>query len=174
MSFKKICAVATVCIITIEAIVMLIKRYYKKDNIHIENRKMSNADFGMRYIENPFESLVEKEDNSQQPIFVNNPEFKKWKVYKNDILSIIGILVVIIIVIGISIVSFNSRQQQEDALKTEVQRYENSVLQALDNIENNSTVLSERTDSMCFQIKEGIDSLKEIFTKFQKTQNKKK
>lgn len=174
MSFKKTCAVATVCIITIEAIVSLIKRYYKKENIHIESRKMSNVVFGMRDIENPFESLVEKEDNSQQPISVNNPEFKKWKVYKSDILSIVGILVVIILVICVSTVSFNSRQHQEDALKAEVQRYENSVLQALDNIENNSMVLSERTDSISFQIKEGIDSLKEIFTKFQKTQKKKK
>ena len=89
-------------------------------------------------------------------------------------MSIVGILIVIILVICVSTVSFNSRQHQEDALKAEVQRYENSVLQALDNIENNSMVLSERTDSISFQIKEGIDSLKEIFTRFQKTQKKKK
>lgn len=174
MSFKKIFVVATVCIITIEAIVILIKRNSKKDKLQLTSRKMCNVVLGMRDIENPFESLVEKEDASPHSIVVKNPDFKSRKVYKNDIISIISTLVVLIIVVIVSIWSFNIRQQKDKILKVELQRYEITMLQTLKNIENNSTVLSERTDSICFQIKEEIDSLKEIFTKFQKTPNKKK
>jgi len=175
MSFKKIFAVASVCIITIEAIVILIKRNSKKDKIQLISRKMCNVVLGMRDIENPFESLAEKDnDDSQQPIVVKNPDFKSRKVYRNDIISVISTLGVIIVVVIVSIYSFNIRQQKDEILKEENLSYEIAMLQTLNNIENNSTVLSERTDSISFQIKEGIDSLKEIFTKFQKAQKKKK
>jgi len=171
MYFKKIYPITAICVIGV--IVMLLKRCSKKDRNYVTSRTMCNS-YGMRVIENPFEPSDVKINNSRQPIVVKNPEFKKWKVYENDILSIVGILVVIIIVIGVSIVSFNSRQQQENALKVESQRYEITVLQTLENIENNTTVLSERTDSIKSQIKEGIDNMKDTFTKFQKAKKKKK
>lgn len=174
MSFKKIFVVATVCIITIEAIVILIKRNSKRDKLQLTSRNMCNVVLGMRDIENPFESLVKKEDAPQQSIVVKNPDFESRKVYKNDIISVISTLVVLIIVVIVSIWSFNIRQQKDKILKAENQRYEITMLQTLKNIENNSTVLSERMDSISFQIKEEIDSLKEIFTKFQSTQKKKK
>lgn len=169
---KKILGVSAACFAATVAIVLLLRRFFKRGKSEKTSSKKHHVIDGMRDIKKPFEEEVLRPESTPQTVVVKNKDFKKGKVYKRDILTIIGMAVVIVMVIVLSIFAFYSRQQQDETMRTKSMEIEVAVMQTLEKIENNSMTLSETADSVDLHIKQGINSLKEAVITLQKTQEK--
>ena len=89
---------------------------------------------GMREIENPFEEIVPQPEG-ENAVVVIIKDYNWRVVYKNDIITIVGVVVVVIMIVVFSVFAYMSRECSESTGRAEKDAVVNTVTQKLSNIE---------------------------------------
>lgn len=102
---------------------------------------------GMREIENPFEEIVPQPEG-ENAVVVIIKDYNWRAVYKNDIITIVGVVVVVIMIVVFSVFAYMSRERSESIGRAEKDAVVNTVTQKLSNIEKMTVDISKRVDSL--------------------------
>ena len=132
---------------------------------------------GMRDIENPFEEIVAQPEGEPAEVVVKLKEYDWKDVYKKDILTIIGISVVIILVVIVSVFSNMSRVVFDTTERNEKKSVETTVIQSVTTLEQSTAGIAEKIDSLDNHLKIEAVKLKNTIkpaTKAKRGERKKK
>lgn len=153
-----ICIISLLTVLAALAILVVSRR-------KIPGRKGCKDDtttIGMRDIENPFETVEAQPEEEPADVVVALKDYSWWRVYKNDILAIIGVLVVISLIVVVSIFANMSRIKLDDDERAKKEKQETSVIQALGDIEQTTVELSGKVDSLDAHFKEETTKLRNV------------
>ncbi len=116
----------------------------------------------MRDVENPFEEIVAQPGGEPVEVIVKLKDYDWREVYKNDILTIIGIGVVVILVVVVSVFSNMSRVAFDTTEREEKKSVETTVIQSVSTLEQSIVGIAERVDSLDAHFMEETTMLKKM------------
>ena len=142
------------------AIAVLVVR--RKEPQKSKCSKTYTQEIEMRDIENPFEKIVAQPEGDSVEVVVKLKDHDWREVYKNDILTIIGIVVVIILVVVVSVFSNISRVAFDSTEREEKKSVETTVIQSVSTLEQSIIGIAERVDSLDAHFMEETTRLKKM------------
>lgn len=157
------------------AIAILVVR--RKEPYESKCSKTYTQETEMRDIENPFEEIVAQPEGEPMEVVVKLKDYDWREVYKNDILTIIGIAVVIILVVVVSIFSNISRVVFDTTEREEKESVEKTVIQSVSTLEQSIVGIEEKIDSLDNHLMIEVVKLKDAIkpaTKAKRGERKKK
>lgn len=117
---------------------------------------------GMREIENPFEEIVPQPEGENADVVVVIKDYNWRAVYKNDIITIVGVVVVVIMIVVFSVFAYMSRECSESTGRAEKDAVVNTVTQKLSNIEKMTVDISKRVDSLDVHFKDETTKIRNM------------
>lgn len=117
---------------------------------------------GMREIENPFEEIVPQPEGENADVVVVIKDYNWRAVYKNDIITIVGVVVVVIMIVVFSVFAYMSRECSESTGRAEKDAVVNTVTQKLSNIEKMTVDISKRVDSLDVYFKDETTKIRNM------------
>lgn len=117
---------------------------------------------GMREIENPFEEIVPQPEGENADVVVVIKDYNWRAVYKNDIITIVGVVVVVIMIVVFSVFAYMSRECSESTGRAEKDAVVNTVTQKLSNIEKMTVNISKRVDSLDVHFKDETTKIRNM------------
>ena len=125
------------------------------------NRVQNNntINYGMRDIENPFKDEILSPQKQAGDVVVKIKDYKWYKMYKYDLMSIFAMIVIVIQVIILSVFSFKLRKQEETVLHYEKTKADSTLIHSLSGLEETTIVVKDILDSVDVHITEGKKEL---------------
>jgi len=117
---------------------------------------------GMREIENPFEEIVPQPEGENADVVVVIKDYNWRAVYKNDIITTVGVVVVVIMIVVFSVFAYMSRECSESTGRAEKDAVVNTVTQKLSNIEKMTVNISKRVDSLDVHFKDETTKIRNM------------
>ena len=117
---------------------------------------------GMREIENPFEEIVPQPEGENAAVVVVIKDYNWRAVYKNDINTIVGVVIVVIMIVVLSVFAYMSRDGSDSTERAEKDAVVNTVTQKLSNIEKTIVDISERVDSLDAHFKDETTKIRNM------------
>lgn len=142
------------------AIAILVVR--RKETQESKCSKTYTQETEMRDVENPFEEIVAQPEGEPMEVVVKLKDYDWREVYKNDILTIIGIGVVVILVVVVSVFSNMSRVAFDTTEREEKKSVETTVIQSVSTLEQSIVGIAERVDSLDAHFMEETTMLKKM------------
>ena len=116
----------------------------------------------MRDIENPFEEIVAQPEGEPVEVVVKLKDYDWREGYKNDILTIIGIGVVIILIVVVSVFSNMSRVVFDTTEREEKKSVETTVIRSVSTLEQSIVGIAEKVDSLDAHIMKETTKLRNV------------
>lgn len=142
------------------AIAILVVR--RKEPQESKCSKTYTQETEMRDIENPFGEIVARPEGEPVEVVVKLKDYDWREVYKNDILTIIGIGAVIILVVVVSVFSNMSRVAFDTTEREEKKSVETTVKQSVSTLEQSIGCIAERIDSLDAHFMEETTKLRNV------------